>query len=105
MQIQVNTDKNIAGDAARAQGIEEVLRTALGRFSDQVTRIEAHLSDENSAAKSGAMDKRCVLEARLSGLEPLAVTEQAATVDQAVASAAAKMVRLLDSELGKRGRQ
>ncbi len=102
MQIQVNTDSNIAGDEALVQDVGAVLRGALDRFSEQITRIEAHLSDEDSAAKSGAKDKRCVLEARLAGWQPLAVHEQAETIDQAVSGAATKMVGLLKSELGKR---
>lgn len=102
MQIQINTDNNIAGHEALSQEVEAVLRAALDRFSDKITRLEVHLSDVDSAAKSGTMDKRCVLEARLSGWQPLAVHEQAATIDQAVSGAASKMVSLLESEIGKR---
>ncbi len=70
MHIQINTDKNISGDAAVAQRVEETLNHVLARFSDQVTRLEVHLSDVNSTSKSGVMDKRCMLEARLAGLAP-----------------------------------
>ena len=67
MQIQINTDKNISAHEALAQSVENDLRADLSGFSDDITRIEVHLSDENSAAKSGMMDKRCLLEVRLAG--------------------------------------
>lgn len=104
MQIQVNTDKNISGHDSKVQGIEESLNRVLARFASQITRLEVHLSDENSASKSGVADKRCLLEARLEGREPTSVSDIAATIDQAVTGAAHKMVSLLDSELGKLGK-
>ena len=101
MQIQVNTDKNIAGQQSTTQSVEETLNLVLERFASRITRLEVHLSDENSAAKGGAPDKRCLLEARVAGREPISVSDLALTIEQAVAGAAQKMVRLLDSELGK----
>jgi hypothetical protein len=64
-------------------------------------KVEVHLSDENSHKKSGHNDKRCVLEARLEGLQPIAVTLQAATLDQAVDGAAEKLKNSLESALGR----
>lgn len=105
MQVQINTDKNISGDEVFAQSVEDVLRRVLSRFSDQITRIEVHLSDANSAAKSGMTDMRCLLEVRLAGQQPIAVSEQAQSVEQAVKGAAKKMVNLLETELGKQGKR
>jgi hypothetical protein len=101
MHIQVNTDKNISGHEALLQSVEKTLNHALARFDGQITRLEVHLSDENSISKSGVIDKRCLLEARLAGREPTSVSDQALTIEQAVNGAAHKMVRLLESELGK----
>lgn len=101
MQIQTNTDRNISGHEALAQHVEEILEYLLARFTDQITRVEVHLSDENSSAKSGVADKRCLLEVRLAGQKPVSVSEQAQTVDAAVTGAAHKMISLLDRELGK----
>ena len=69
MQIQVNTDDNVEGCNELAHRIEVEINNTLGRFSDQITRIEVHLSDEN-AGKSGGADKRCLMEARLAGRQP-----------------------------------
>lgn len=101
MLIQVNTDSNIEGDNALTQEVETVVRETLDRFSEHITRVEVHLSDENSADKAGANDKRCLLEARLAGRQPVAVSDQAPTVAQAVAGAADKMKRMMVSTLGR----
>jgi ribosome-associated translation inhibitor RaiA len=104
MQIQINTDKNISGNETLAQSVEEVLRSNLSRFSDQITRIEVHLSDENSAAKSGMTDNCCLLEVRLAGQHPITVSKRAQTVGDAVTGATKKMENLLETELSKRGK-
>lgn len=101
MQIQINTDKNISGDEPKAQSIEATLNHVLARFADQITRLEVHLSDENSSSKQGVIDKRCLLEARLAGRKPTSVSDTALTIHQSVNGAAQKMVNLLESELGK----
>jgi len=102
MKIQINTDKNITVNEAMAKHIEETISHILSRFSSQITRLEIHISDENSASKhAGVIDKKCVLEARLAGRKPTAVSDFALTVDQAITGAAHKMVHLLQSELGK----
>jgi ribosome-associated translation inhibitor RaiA len=103
MQVQINTDSNIEGDNALAQQVEAAVRGTLDRFSEQITRVEVHLSDENSAHKFGARDKRCLLEVRLAGHQPIAVSDQAATVGEAVDGAAEKMKHSLDSTLGRLG--
>ena len=100
MRIQINTDHNIEGREALAAQVSGTIETALSRFSDHITRVEVHLSDENGA-KNGLNDKRCMLEARLEGRQPIAVTDEAATLDQAVSGAADKLARLLESTLGR----
>ena len=100
MKIQLNTDVNIDGNEALAAQVSATLEQALERFSEHVTRVEVHLSDEN-AGKSGQQDQRCVLEARLEGRQPVAVTAHAATLEQAVHGAAQKLASLLSSTLGR----
>ena len=63
--------------------------------------MEVHLSDENSDNKFGVKDKRCLLEVRLAGREPIAVSHQATNVEEAVDEAAQKMKHSLDSTLGR----
>ena len=98
MHIQINTDSNIEGREELASHVKGVVDGALSRFSDRITRVEVHLSDQNSD-KSGQDDKRCMMEARLEGRQPTAVTHQAASLDDAVDGAADKLKRSLESTL------
>ena len=100
MQIQVNTDSNIKGREALAAHITEEVSHVLGRFADYITRVEVHLSDEN-AEKSGSAGKRCVMEARPSGHQPVAVTHHGATLQEAYVGAAHKLQSLLASTIGR----
>ena len=101
MQVQINTDRNIEGHEALAAQVSGVVESALSRLSDHITRVEVHLSDENSDKKGGKDKMRCMMEARIEGGQPIAVTHQAATVDQAVDGAAGKLSRMLKSTLGR----
>lgn len=100
MKIQVNTDGNIEGREALVEQVSATVQRVLQRFEDQVTRVEVHLSDQNGD-KSGQRDKRCLMEARLEGRQPVAATDEAATTDQAVRGAADKLLRLLETQLGR----
>ena len=100
MKIQVNTDSNIKGREALVAQVTATVENALHRFQDHVTRVEVHLSDQNGD-KSGLKDKRCLIEARLEGRTPVATADEAATTDQAVQGAAAKLSGLIDSQLGR----
>ena len=100
MKIQINTDVNIDGTEALSGQVRATLEQALARFGEHITRMEVHLSDENGG-KIAQQDQRCMLEARLEGRQPVAVTEHAATLEQAVHGAAQKLAHLLDSTLGR----
>jgi ribosome-associated translation inhibitor RaiA len=101
MQIQINTDRNIEGRESLADQVRGVVESTLSRFSDHITRVEVHLSDENSDKKGGDDEMRCVMEARLKHRQPIAATHQAASLDQAVEGAADKLIRLIESTLGR----
>ncbi len=101
MQIQINTDHNIEGHEALAARVSGVIETALSRFSDRITRVEVHLSDENSDKKDGYGNMRCMIEARLEGRQPIAVTDQATTLDEAVDGAADKLANMIETTLGR----
>lgn len=100
MQIQIDTDHNIAGHEALIAHVTGVVENALSRFSNHITRVEVHLADEN-ANKGGEHDKRCVMEARIEGHQPIAVTDHAANLDLAVHGAVHKLTRLIESTLGR----
>jgi ribosomal subunit interface protein len=100
MQIQINTDHNIGAHQALVAEVSGKVERALSRFSAHITRVEVHLSDENSL-KSGQSDKRCMMEARLEGRQPIAVTHEAASLDQAIDGASDKLARMVENTLGR----
>lgn len=100
MQIQINTDHNIEGHEALATHLSSIVKNTLNRMSSQITRVEVHVSDENGH-KNGKNDKRCVMEARLENRPPVAVTCHAETLHQAVEGAADKLIRSIESNLGR----
>jgi len=100
MKIQINTDHNIKGHESLTVWVRQQVESALSRISEHITRVEVHLSDENGNKKS-QNDKRCMIEARLEGHQPLAVTNQSETLEQAVEGASDKLIKLIDSTLGR----
>ena len=100
MQIQIHTDHNIEGREALSAHVTGVVESALGRFRERLTRVDVHLSDQNGG-KGGEDDKRCMLEARLAGRPPTAVSHQAASLDQALDGAIDKLKGTLDTTIGR----
>jgi len=102
MQVQIRTDHNIKSSEAMIDGIRGVVEDALSRVSDRITSVDVHLSNQNSDRHEDGNDSmRCMIEARLEGLQPLAVTDQSATIDQAVDGAADKLTHLINHTLGR----
>jgi ribosome-associated translation inhibitor RaiA len=100
MQIQINTGSHIEGSQRLESFVKSEVEGGLKRFSDQITRVEVHFSDVNGQ-KGGHDDKRCVMEARLKGVKPIAATHQAATLDLALSGCMEKIKKSLDSTLGR----
>jgi ribosome-associated translation inhibitor RaiA len=103
MQIQVNTSNGVENKEALERWANDAIRQSLDRFSADVTRVEVHLSDENHDP-SGGGDKRCTMEARVAGHQPLTVTQHAPSLDEAFRGATDKLKRVLDSTLGRQDR-
>ncbi len=101
MNIQINTDNHIQGSEERTRQVESVVESALGRFGDRITRVEVHLSDENSSQKTHGDAMRCRMEARPAARKPVSVNADGATLEQAAIGAAKKLENLLDSTFGR----
>lgn len=100
MQIQIRTDKTINGDERQQKHFSNIIEDSLKRFQSHISRVEVHLSDENGK-KEGQNDMKCMLEAKIDGRPPIAVTCQADTVEQAVTGALDKIKTSLDTILGR----
>lgn len=100
MTIQFNTDRNLTMHDEFKNKLSDLLQKALSRFADRITRLEIHLSDENGG-KPGVNDKRCLLEARVAGMQPVAVTADSNNYELAVEDAAEKLKSSLDKTFGR----
>jgi ribosome-associated translation inhibitor RaiA len=100
MQIEFNTDKNVTGNEELIASSTSLISEELSRFSQQITRVEVHFSDEDGN-KDGFNDKRCLVEARLAGMKPIAVTDHANTHEQAISGALNKLNTYLEKITGR----
>jgi ribosome-associated translation inhibitor RaiA len=100
MQIQFSIDCADEGHERIENYFTSVIKETLKRFDDKITGITVHLADENGA-KLGPEDKRCTMEAHAQGLNPVAVTNHADTVDKAIKGATDKLKNALEHSYGK----
>lgn len=100
MIIEINTDNNIDGNDRLKSYITEQLEGGLFRFEEKITRIEVHIGDENSD-KFGLNDKRCMIEARLEKIPPVAVTGNGDTLEKAFSNALDKIKKVLGTTFDK----
>ncbi|MBX2905914.1 MAG: hypothetical protein KF744_07750 [Taibaiella sp.] len=100
MIVQFNTSSNVNGRERVINPFIDLITEELGRYKEHISRIEAHLTDEDGR-KNGGDDKRCVLEARIEGRSPVAVHGHGDTYQQAVDSGIDKLKAALDTIFGK----
>ncbi len=100
MLVQVNSDNNVITNQDLVRKVQAEVEATLGRFDLELTRVEVFLSDVDGP-KSARRDKRCVVEARPAGHEPLDVSDQAAALDDALSGALNKMERVLNDHFEK----
>jgi hypothetical protein len=103
LKVYVKSDKTISVDDRVVAFVEGEADHALGRYKRRLTRLDVHLSDENSH-KAGGKDKRCVMEARPAGHSPLVVKTAAATVRSAVHDSLTKLESALEKSLARSGK-
>lgn len=95
MQVNINSDNHIDVSEKSVQQWQADIAAALERFGDWITRVEVHLTDENSRAKGGDDDIRCLIEARPAGKQPVSVDVRSANVEEAIHEATSTMERRL----------
>ncbi len=97
MQIEISSNGFDTTEAIR-EHVRAQVDAAIGRFADRLTRVEVHLGDTN-AGKGGPADKRCMIEARPRGGQPIAVEHHADDLYDAIGDAASKIKRALARRL------
>ena len=97
MQVQINAPHIAPGDYAETA--ERTVRDALRTYAERLTRVEVHMRDLNG--HKGGVDKRCVIEARPRGLDPVAAEHESDKVHEALRGALEKLERVLSHRFGK----
>ena len=100
MLIEVRRDGDIEGSEQFSNHVKALVHTALGQFDDRIRRVDVHLSD-TIGNKPGHDDKCCMIEARRGGREPIVVTNQESTIDQAIQGAIHKLKKSIEGAFGK----
>ncbi len=104
MKVQVNTSNAVENKETLERWATDYLRDHLARFAGEITTIEVQLTDENHATKGGT-DKRCMLDARITGRPDVAVTHTAPDQNLAFRGAATKLMHALEHVFGKLDRR
>ncbi len=100
MQVLINSNQIETASVSFQEWVTAAVTNELERFDDFLTRVEVHVSDEN-AHKSGARDKRCQIEMRPRGHQPISVTNHDESLELAVNGAAEKARHALEHMMGK----
>lgn len=100
MQINVNTDRTIEIHQGLDEHVETVLRASIERFGEHISRVDVHLTNENKE-KHADGGNGCMMEARVTGYQPVVVHAHSVNLRQAIDDAAGKLARALDSALGR----
>ena len=100
MEININTDNTIDRHQGLDERVREAVVSSIGRFGEQVRRVDVHLSNENSQKHEDGSNY-CMMEALVSGYAPVVVHAHGENLAQSIAGAVTKLKRALDSAIGR----
>jgi ribosome-associated translation inhibitor RaiA len=96
MFIEFHSDSNVNATDETVAPFRDQINNSLSKYSHQVSSVQVHFSDENGK-QGGQDDKRCMIEVRLDGMNPIAVTGRSSSLAQALKLAIDKMKTSLDT--------
>lgn len=100
MHFQVRTDNHIQNSEALSDSLRAEIEAALfPQFEGRIRRVEVYFQDMNS--HKGGTDIRCAIEVSLAGHQPVAVSNEAASLDAAAGGAIDKLTKSLDRTIGR----
>lgn len=100
MIIQLHAGRSLNIHEEYALKLNGLVSRELDRFTELLTRVELHLSDENAQRKTKE-DKKCTIEAKLKSKHPVAVSDHGDTYDNAISGAIHKLKASLNTVVGK----
>jgi ribosome-associated translation inhibitor RaiA len=101
MQILLHSDPHTDGGQRMLEHFTVVVKAAMERYGERVSRVEAHLSDVHAQARSSDDNIHCTLEAHLVGHDPVVVKDQAGNAHQAIEGAVRKLQRAVGTDIAK----
>ena len=101
MQVLLHADHHTDGSQPMAEHLTRVVKDALDRFGERVTRVEAHLSDADGTSRTGTSDIHCTLQASVVGADPVIVKDQAPSAHQAIEGALRKLKRAVGASMAR----
>lgn len=101
MEIIINTDSRVQNTPGLREHVTSVVQQELKHVSENVTRIEVHLRDVNSDKKGGEDDKKCLIEARVAGSQPVVAEHYASEINLALSGATKQLARALHDASAK----
>lgn len=100
MLFQLRTDNHVENSERLASWAQAEVEGALApRFTGRLRRVEVYVQDVN--AHKGGNDKRCAIEAHLAGHQPVAVSAEAPSLEEAISGAVDKLSHALEHTLGR----
>ncbi len=101
MQVIINSDNQVDLNSDSIQHWQGEITNSLHRYGDWITRVEVHLTDENSNSKGGVSDIRCLLEARPAEKQPVSVEVRGPSAEHALADGIQTLNRRLGAMIDK----
>ena len=97
MQIQINYG-DVNNSPAISDHVTKQVNRALKHTAKRITRVEVHLRDDKQK-RGGPSDKRCTMEARIAGQQPIATSDSHNDLYQVITQAADKLSRAVQRKL------
>lgn len=101
MQVIMNSDNQVDLNGESIEHWRSEITTSLERFNDWITRVEVHVTDENSKSKEGTDDIRCLIEARPANKQPVSVEVRGSSAENAISDGIKTMQRRLSAMVDK----
>ncbi len=98
MRVEIETAEGVEHTTELEEHAKKQLRHVERRFGERITKVMVYLKDERPG--KGGVDKKCHMEARPAGIDPVTVESLESTAFDAVRMGAEKLEKALARRLG-----